>query len=269
MKKTVSILLASMAFVSVCQSQVVHNDVKSNFYITQDSMSFYSGDTTKQNPLSLPVNTFGYPQKNDGVWLLDNKEFQSRAFSSNDYLLEPATTFIPLWRNSRFMASGEIISHPGLMEIHSGTIGIMQNVGKLTFYVGGEAYKYGFFNGLNTRYGLNGTIQYHFSSTLTFSGYATYYFGRQPLMSNGTMIPLSMMGYYGVSSFGGTIEYQFNETFGLIVGGEAVQQLGTNRYRFEPIVTPTVKIGQVKIGLPVGRIVHDIIREHIENRRRH
>ena len=56
------------------------------------------------------------------------------------------------------------------------------------------------------------------------------------------------------------MSYQINETFGVDVGAQAVQQFGTNIYRVEPIVTPTVKLGKVKLGLPVGQILHGIIR---------
>ncbi len=79
------------------------------------------------------------------------------------------------------------------------------------------------------------------------------------------MIP-AMVGNYGVSTFGGYMSYQFNNTFGVDVGAQTVQQFGTNKYYVEPIVTPTVKLGKVKIGLPVGQILHGIIRSQAEQR---
>ena len=71
----------------------------------------------------------------------------------------------------------------------------------------------------------------------------------------------AMLGYYQRSAFGGYINYRINERTGILVGGQAVQQTGTNKYQFEPIVTPYYKVGKVVIGLPVGQILNGIIRE--------
>ena len=199
--------------------------------------------------------------KNDRT-LLEN-------YSHEIIIVELGSAFVPLWKNSGFLATGSISSFPGLMKIEKGSVGIGQNIGNFSVYLGAEANKYGFFNGLHTQYGINGTIQYSVSPKLTLTGYATYYFGNPPMMRNGLMVPPAMMGYWGVSSFGACVDYQINEKFGLIVGGEAEQQFGTNRYRFKPIVTPTIKLGRVRIGLPVGEIVNDLIRDKLERRKRH
>lgn len=181
---------------------------------------------------------------------------------------QPGTAFIPLWRNGGLLATGERNVMPGLMQIDSGCLGLLQNMGNLSLYFGGVANKYGYFNGLHTQYGVNANISYSFSPRLSLVGFGTYYFGKPPLMANGMPMPPSMIGYFGVSTFGGYMNYQFNETFGLNVGGQAVQQFSTNKYRFEPIVTPTVKLGKVRIGLPVGQIMHGIIRTHMEGKRK-
>lgn len=179
----------------------------------------------------------------------------------------PGTAYIPTWKNGGVLATGSISEFPGMMSIHTGAVGLIQNYGKWNLYIGGEANKYGYFNGLHTQYGINGSISYSISPLITLTGYGTYYFGRAPMMANGMPMSPGMLGYFSASNFGATAEFQFNETFGLIVGGEAVQEIGTNRYRFEPIVTPTIKIGKVKIGIPVGEIVNDAIRSHLEHRR--
>ncbi|MDE5887951.1 MAG: hypothetical protein K2H46_10245 [Muribaculaceae bacterium] len=216
---------------------------------------------------SFKTKDFVFERESEMMMQGENYRLHFDSVYSNGNEAAPGTAVIPTWKNGAFMASGSISSYPGLMDIHKGSVGLIQNFGNLTIYAGGEANKYGYFNGLHTQYGINGTIQYNFSPRLALIGYATYYFGKKPLMANGMPMPPAMMGYYSVSKFGATVDYQLNETFGLIVGGEAVQQFGTNRYRFEPIVTPTVKIGKVRIGLPVGQIVNDMIRSHIEERR--
>ncbi len=172
----------------------------------------------------------------------------------------PGTAVIPLWKNAHFIAHGSIRDFPGLMQIHSGTIGINQNIGKLSLYAGAIANKYGYFNGLHTQYGVAGNIQYLISPKISLTAFGTYYIGKP----KGFPMHPSMIGFYGVSTFGGYMSYQFNETFGVNVGAQTVQQFGTNRYYVEPIVTPTVKVGRVRVGLPVGQILNGIIRSKIE-----
>lgn len=164
--------------------------------------------------------------------------------------------------NAQFVATGDIRDRPGLMQMHSGTIGINQNMGNFSLYMGAVANKYGYFNGLNTQYGVSGNLKYQISPKLSFTGFGTYYFGHP----NGFPLLPAMIGYYGVSNFGGYMSYQFNETFGVDVGARTVQQFGTNRYRIEPIVTPTIKVGKVKFGIPVGQILYDVIRSQVEQR---
>ncbi|MDE7409765.1 MAG: hypothetical protein K2N09_07060, partial [Muribaculaceae bacterium] len=176
---------------------------------------------------------------------------------------EPGTAYIPLWRNGGISASGSVSVMPGLMRIDSGEVGLKQSFGNFSFYIGGMANKYGFFNGLHTQYGVKGNVQYRFSPKLSLTAYGIYYFG-QPI---GMPLQPAMIGYYKVSTFGGYLSYQFNETFGVDVGAQTVQQFGTNKYRLEPIVTPTVKVGKVKLGLPVGQILHGIIRSQAEGRK--
>ena len=87
------------------------------------------------------------------------------------------------------------------------------------------------------------------------------------MMRNGLPMLPAMIGYYDVSSFGGTFNYQLNETLGMSVGGKYEQQFGTNRYSFSPIVTPTFKIGKIKIGIPIGEIMYDYVKSEIERKK--
>ncbi len=62
-----------------------------------------------------------------------------------------------------------------------------------------------------------------------------------------------MIGYYGQSKFGGYLDYQINERWGVQTGVQTVQQVGTNRYQAEPIVTPYLQNQQKSIHRPAGR----------------
>ncbi len=245
----------------LCLGQVIENDITVKSYAISDSIgknhvNYSVSDSLSQTSKLASLDEFPKPISsfdslmNIGVFYPDRIQ------------MPYGTAAIPLWKNAQFIAKGDIRDFPGLMQIHSGTVGINQNIGRVSLYMGGVANKYGYFNGLHTQYGVSGNILYQFSPNISFTGFGTYYFGKP----NGFPLQPSMIGYYGVSNFGGYMSYQFNETFGVDVGAQAVQQFGTNRYYVEPIVTPTVKLGKVKIGLPVGQILHGIIRSQAEQR---
>lgn len=254
-------LLIAILAPMICFGQDIENDIVVKSYTVPDSVS--------KNPVNFSVSdsisvTKGYSHDIPLEKSPLNLELPSPAetMASDKNAVLPGMAVIPLWNNARFTATGDIQVMPGLMQIHSGTIGINQNIGNFSLYLGAVANKYGYFNGLHTQYGVSGNIHYQFSPKLSFTGFGTYYFGKP----NGYPLLPSMIGYYRNSNFGGYLSYQFNETFGVDVGAQAVQQFGTNLFRMEPIVTPTVKVGKVKIGLPVGQILHGIIRSQAEQR---
>lgn len=216
-----------------------------------------SSDRKNFNGLSTPADSLSY---------LGSSQLFSSAFVPKNLEL-PGTSVVSQWRNGGLLATGERTLMPGLMQIESGSLGLMQNYGKFSLFLGGVANKYGYYNSLHTQYGVTGSVSFIFSPKLSMTGFGTHYFGKPPLMANGMPMPPAMIGYYGVSSFGGYVTYQFNETFGMEVGGQAVQQFGTHKYRFQPIVTPTVKIGKVRLGFPVGEIMHGIIRTQTERKK--
>lgn len=179
-----------------------------------------------------------------------------------DFHFTPGISRLFSWRSGAIVASGGARSFPGMMQIDSGTFGIYQSAGDFTFYAGGMANKYGYFRGLHTQYGLNGSITYRFTPRLSATVFGDYYFGQPPRMANGMPMPPSMLGYYGRSTFGGYVDYHINEHWGVQTGVQTVQQVGTNRYRAEPIVTPYYKINKkVAIGLPVGQILYHVLRK--------
>lgn len=166
------------------------------------------------------------------------------------------------WNGGEIVATGGTGYLPGLMQIDSGELGIYQSIGNFTFYAGGMVNKYGYFRGLHTQYGVNGSITYQFAPRLSATIFGDYYFCRPPQMANGMPMPPSMIGYYGRSKYGGYVDYQINEYCGVQTGVHTVQQVGTNRYQAEPIVTPYYKVNKkVAIGLPVGQILYHILKK--------
>ena len=174
----------------------------------------------------------------------------------------PGVSSLFQWKSGAIVASGSTRSFPGLMLIDSEEFGIYQSAGNFRFHTGGIVNKYGYFNGLHTQYGLNGGTSYQFTPRLSATIFGEYYFGQPPRMANGMPMPPAMIGYYGRSTFGGYFDFQINERWGVQTGAQTVQQVGTNRYKAEPIVTPYYRINKkVAIGLPVGQILYHILKK--------
>lgn len=256
------ILLALMSVSLTAVGQIESKDsvlsVPNSFSIPNSQLnvgpgifSSYADILIHEMNLNLAMNTS-----------IPNSPADQKEFAIADLSVTPGQARPFSWHNGEVVAEGKIQSFYGLMQIESGTIGISQSFGKFSLYAGAIANKYGYYNGLHTQYGVNGILSYQLAPRLTLTAFGEYYFGQPPYMSNGMPMPPAMAGFYARSNFGGYIDYQINERFGVEAGAQAVQQLGTNRYEAEPIVTPYVKLGKkVKIGLPVGQILYHILRK--------
>lgn len=218
--------------------------------IVKDTVSDYYSMSFRYDPVSDPL--FNY------------RMVKPLELNVPELSFTPGQATIFSWRTGEVIATGGRAVYPGLMQIDSGSIGLYQRAGNFSLYAGGIVNKYGYFRGLHTQYGLNGSITYSFSPKVSFTAFGTYYFGKPPIMGGNLPMPPAMVGFYGVSKFGGYVNYDAGERVGVLVGGQAVQQVGTQKYEPEPIFTPYFKVGngkkKVVIGLPVGQILHGILK---------
>jgi len=218
----------------------------------------------------LTYNDFSYSYIPRGEYLLDNHATRPSELNLPTFSIIPGQASLYSWGGGGIVAAGGTSVYPGLMHIDTGAISIYQQAGNLTIQAGGIANKYGYPFGVHTQYGINGAITYRFSPKISLTAFGTYYFGQPPVIGTGLPMPPAMVGYYGASKFGGYVDYSGSEHVGVMVGGQAVQQVGTQRYEFEPIVTPYIKIGEGKkkviIGLPVGQVVYGILRRNAMRR---
>lgn len=195
-------------------------------------------------------------------------EMQSDSLAVPVYSLVACQSAMPLWTGGGLVASGDHNVFPGLMQVDSGSVGIGQAFGNWSLYAGGNVTKYGFYRGVHTQLGVNANITCYISPSMSITAFGSYYFGNPPLMANGMPMPAAMAGFYNRSVFGGYATYSFSNSFGLMLGAQAVQQLGTQQYRIEPIATPYFKIGKVAVGLPVGEIANGIINDLVRRKHR-
>ena len=179
-------ILMIMIFVApvLCFGQESLDDVKIRVYGLPDSVAGQGTSLKESEVLTLnkEIDTdHHFTLKDSLAWEGISKVYDGSIKPT--YYNAPGTAYIPLWRNGGLLAMGDRTVLPGLMLIDSGSIGLMQDVGHLSLYFGGVANKYGYFNGLHTQYGVNGTVRYDFSSRFSAIGFGTYYFGRPPRMA--------------------------------------------------------------------------------------
>lgn len=254
--------LLTLAFPMVCFSQTEINDATSIGHKPPESVSLEP--PVSPDSISGSLNTIEYHISYDPVRasLPPCRLTSPLDLTLPDFHFTPGLANLFNWNSGAIAASGGTSSSPGLMQIDNGALGIYQSAGDFTFHIGAMVNKYGYFNGLHTQYGLSASITYQFTPKLSATVFGDYYFGNPPRMANGMPLSPSMMGYYGRSNFGGYIDYQINEHWGVQTGVQTVQQVGTNKYHAEPIVTPYYKINKkVAIGLPVGQILYHLLKK--------
>lgn len=224
--------------------------------------SVIQGDMFVIPPISASISPIGLNLNTNLYNFSDDTPFKIPS-----YAFLPGQSNLFSWSNGAIMATGADKDMPGLMHMNQGAITLFQNYGPISLNTGVIANKYGYYQGVHTQYGIMGNISYHISPSLSLTAYGTYFMGNVPTMNGGLPLPPGMLGYYQRSTFGGYFNYRFNKRYGILVGGQAVQQTGTHDYKFEPVVTPYFKVGKIDIGLPVGQILNGIIRDQIERRR--
>lgn len=189
-----------------------------------------------------------------------------------NFVLMPSDAPNPLhWGDFNVTGLLEQSYYPGLMDVSSGSLGLQYSHGRFSAYAGGVVNKYGFYRGLYTQKGITANLTYMFAPRWSATLFGTYYRGNGLRMANGMPMSPAMLGFYNVSRFGGYVDYRISEHFGVQAGAQMVQQIGPRtQYEFQPIVTPYFKVGKIAIGLPVGQIMHGIIKDQMERRdRRH
>ncbi len=226
-------------------------------------------DSIVSNTEYTPGNTA--PSVGFSAFLRSNPEISPMIQYRSDQPIDfhvPDLHFIPgqaslfSWNSGGILATGTMTQLPGMMDIESGTLGIYQELANFSINAGGIVNKYGYFNGVHTQYGLNMNIKYQLSARLSATVFGEHYFGLPPGMSYGTPMSPGMIGYYGRSTYGGFLDFKINEHWGVETGVQTVQQVGTNKFQAEPIVTPYYRINKkVAIGLPVGQILYHVLRK--------
>lgn len=175
------------------------------------------------------------------------------AFSYPDFSFSAGQADLLSWPQGAFYATGGSTELPGLMGIEQGALNLSQSLGKFNLTVYGSATKYGFFQGLETSYGFGGELTYVINDKTSITMFGSY---NSPV---GITQP-AMMGYVGVPTFGGYVNYRFHPRWGVKVGAQSYRSLVTRQWETQPIVMPYFRLGQNDIGLDFGGIIYGLIK---------
>lgn len=255
MKAILSLFSICISFAAIAQTEIKSVEIEQ-----PTNLNTASSDTIS-SPQGIDILPIGESRPYVGVFSLTPYYIGFNMYSNamQDSLAIPVYPFTPgmanitTWRSGNLFTTGSQRVLPGLMQIDHGAIGIAQKAGRFSFYAGMSANKYGYYHGLHTQYGINGSATYTLNPQISFTLFGNYY------LANGMPMTPAMLAYYETNSFGGYMNYQASNCFGVLVGGQTVQQTGTHNYRNEPIVTPYVKVGKIGIGLPVGQILNGFL----------
>lgn len=159
---------------------------------------------------------------------------------------------IARWKSGGLSGIVSSESKPGLMGIESGQLIFHQEVGNFSFVAYGEALKYGFYRGLSKSVGFGGSLTYRASDRLSLTVFGSYY------TSPGAMSP-AMAGYAAIPSFGGYLDYSFNDRWGVRVGAHSYRSMPNGRWQAQPIVMPYFRLNKKDvIGIDVGGILYQL-----------
>lgn len=96
-------------------------------------------------------------------------------------------------------------------------------------------------------FGVNGILSYHATDRLTFNVFGYYHTG----------YTVGMQSY----RYGASVTADMTEKFGMEVGMQRAYNPMIGRWENIPIVAPYFKLNKTKLGIDVGSILHEILRD--------
>ncbi len=136
---------------------------------------------------------------------------------------------------------------PGIGRINEASLMYQYNINDYwEIQAGLNATKFNFPFSTGQALGTSGAVIYRPNDRLSFRAFGSY-------------APASAYGFQ-MSSFGGTIGYEFNDRWGMEVGAERIYDPMRRSWDTRPIAIPYYKFNKTKIGLDVGGILYEVIR---------
>lgn len=188
---------------------------------------------------------------------LTSDSLPSISFRQRYHIPQPGVAVISSWDNGAISVHGSTTHMPGLMGIERGRLNFGFSTGNITYNIYGEAVKYGYFNGLQTSYGIGADITYRFNDKLSLTLFGAYY---SPVRANSH----AAAGYFNSTNIGGYFDYSFSDKFGVQVGAQSYRSTLSRRWETQPIVKPYYRISsKASIGVDVGGIIYQLLKSNV------
>lgn len=155
---------------------------------------------------------------------------------------------LPRW----IILSASAREYPGLMRTETGTLGVSGQNGNFSYNAYAGAIKYATFHTLETSYIIGGEATLHFNPSLSLTVFGAYY-TRNPYLG------MAAYPYIQTTNFGGYMTISPNTAFSLSLGAKSYYDPFARRMEVDPIITPTLKVGKVKVGVDVGHAAKNYI----------
>lgn len=188
---------------------------------------------------------------------LTSDSLPTMSFRQPYYIPQPGVAVISSWDNGAISAYGSTTHMPGLMGIERGRLNIGFATGNLSYNVYGEAVKYGYFNGLQTSYGIGADVTYRFSDKISLTLFGAYF---SPIRANSR----AAAGYFNSTNIGGYVDYLISDRFGVQIGAQSYRSHLTRHWETQPIVKPYYRISsKASIGVDVGGIIYQALKSNV------
>lgn len=166
---------------------------------------------------------------------------------------------IATWKGGAIVGGSEYDTMIGLMERRQVGFNAVQRYGNLTLALGFSAYKYALpsdgrldmlkMGAVQTQFGVSGALTYDFNDHVSATIYGQY-------VSNPFFYSMATFPYVATSSYGGFVTLH-NDNVGVDLGVNNRYDPFAHRWRTDPIVRPTFKIGKVKSSIDLGPILKE------------
>jgi hypothetical protein len=166
---------------------------------------------------------------------------------------------IASWRGGELTGSNAHTTMPGLLVNQNAEMSVTQQYGDITLQGGISANRFAFQRGLQTQYGINGSMTYTFNENLSMTMFGRY-------VSNSFYYSMAAFPFIGTSAYGSYVTLH-NEKIGIDLGVKRQYDPFRHQWYTDPIVTPQFKINnKVKIGVEMGHFLgqglYDITHKH-------
>lgn len=210
----------------------------------------------------LPPKATPYPA-NPAAQPVRLPDFSLRESYALPYYTNPSPLFLGdfstngVWKqfpDGVLFGSGRQVSMPGLGRYNEAALGYLHTFNsRLAFQIDVNTMKMNMSHITRAALSTSGTLMYQLSDNVGFKVFGTYDIGNS----------------YGMStnSYGASMTFDMSERFSLETGVQRYYDDMRGRWVTVPIVTPTYHFKKFDLGLDVGGIIYEVLRNVVFDRR--